>query len=95
VSAVPAGPAIEARPVESDLFDPQPYRSATVAATRPDTPLTRMVLARARTRGGLPIDTVTFEAGCPGCGRYRNWTQSRDDTQVISSIDCDCAYACD
>jgi len=52
--------------------------------------LARLVLDRARMRSGLPGDVITFMAPCPGCGSDCEWTQSRNDTRVRSSLACTC-----
>jgi hypothetical protein len=67
---------------EQQQFD---YRFAHQAA-----PLTGVDFERARRRSALPIDQIMFSASCPACGVDREWTQTRDNTRLISSIGCDC-----
>jgi hypothetical protein len=55
-----------------------------------DSPLTRMVLARARVRAMVPLDVVTFGASCPGCGQDCEWVQERQDTRLRSTVRCSC-----
>jgi hypothetical protein len=71
---------------------PGPRRPAA-AETLPglgDSPLARMVLARASGRPEPVLDSVTFTAPCPGCGRDCTWKQQRQDTRVRSTVDCSC-----
>ena len=46
-----------------------------------------------RVRSDLPVDLVAFTAPCPACGLDREWTQTRDDTRLLTSIGCDCGRA--
>jgi len=55
-----------------------------------DTPLARMVLARARGRAESALDVVRFTAACPACGADCEWRQERQDTRVRSTMDCPC-----
>lgn len=41
--------------------------------------------------GVIPlVDTVSFTARCPGCGKDRLWVEEREDTRVRTRIICDC-----
>jgi len=53
-------------------------------------PLARLVPGRARMRGPVPVDVITFRAPCPVCGQDCSWTQERDDTRVRSTQACSC-----
>jgi hypothetical protein len=72
--------------------DVQPFTEADPATfpSLPVPPLTRMILQRARLRCILPSDVVVFTAACPTCGADREWTQTRQETRVITDISCDC-----
>jgi hypothetical protein len=70
-------------------------RTASMVDTLPaavlESPLARMVLARARLRATMPLDVVRFTAACPSCGQDCEWTQERQDTRLRSSQSCPCA----
>jgi len=84
VAALP--PAVDALPAPRVAAEGPAGERGTVL----ESPLTRMVLARARGRAAVALDVVTFTAACPACGTPRTWTQERLDTRVRSAVDCDC-----
>jgi len=83
--ADPTGPAQAGNPA-----DPRDVAGAGDLDAFLISPLARVVLARARLRAVMPLDTVTFVAACPACGRDCDWTQERQETRLRSTIMCEC-----
>ncbi|HEX2804910.1 MAG TPA: hypothetical protein VHN80_01900 [Kineosporiaceae bacterium] len=75
------------------LVEPVPAQAGRPADPMTGSPLARLVLGRARMRGPLPVDVITFRALCPACGSDCEWIQQREDTRLRSDPSCPCAAA--
>ena len=75
------------------LVEQVPVQAGRSADPMMGSPLARLALGRAKMRGPVPVDVITFRAGCPACGRDCEWIQQREDTRLRSDPSCPCAAA--
>jgi hypothetical protein len=75
------------------LAEQVPAQGGRPADPMTRSPLARLALGRARMRGPVPVDMITFRACCPACGRDCDWIQQREDTRLRSDPGCSCAAA--
>jgi len=81
--AAPTGPGTLASPAAGV---PVPRTRSTPAWTPPD----YLALALSRLRAAQPVESVTFTADCPSCGRDCQWSEQREDTRLIVAVTCSC-----
>jgi hypothetical protein len=75
------------------LVEQVPAQASRPADPMMGSPLARLALGRARMRGPVPVDVITFLARCPACGRDCEWIQQREDTRLRSDPGCRCVAA--